>query len=108
MFLLHIVAQLLSAVGIFGFFFCLLWLMWAAYRDGEIDDAFWFVATGGMPIFRYLFSQWPRAKRPVIGLVLCAVLLAAGDQLNRRLRPRRPAKPDRAAGAAAIDVAPNF
>ena len=100
MFLLTIIAHLLSAVGIFGFFFCLLWFMWSAYRDGEIDDAFWFLATGGMPIFRYLFSQWQRAKWPVIGIVLSALLLAAGDQLSSRTRPRRSAKPDPPAAAA--------
>ncbi|HEX4143045.1 MAG TPA: hypothetical protein VHY91_05805 [Pirellulales bacterium] len=106
MFLLHVAANLMSTVGIFGFFFCLLWLVWSAYRDGEINDAFWFLATGGMPIVRYLFNQWSRAKWPVVGLLLCAVLLSAGDQLNRRIAPPKRAKADPGVGPAAAHVAP--
>jgi hypothetical protein len=53
---------------------CIVWLHWRALQDGAIQDVLLFLT--GVSILSYIFGRWDRAKRPILGIIGAAVLLA--------------------------------
>jgi hypothetical protein len=73
---MQLTSGIMIASGLCGFLACTVWLLWCASRDGAIPDAL--VLMTGLPIVSYLFTQWPNARRPALGILLSAAAVVAG------------------------------